>query len=143
MHRLILMAAALLLSGAAAAQVADPVRLRKTVDGYRMELVVEAILDPSIAAPRHSAGYEHRVTLTVREPKIGHRVQLAAATLDVTQRGHPGPSYTLQPVVSAEGPAYEARVRMAVDGTYRILVHATPQGSSGALTARFDYRHHH
>ena len=142
MSKSIVTAILVLTIAAAAAQVADPVRLRKTVDGYRFELVVEAILDPAIS-PRHSAGYEHRVMLTVREPKIGHRVQLASATLDVAERGHPGQVYALQPVESPEGAAYHATVRMTVKERYRIVVHATPQGTGRALTAQFDYRHHH
>lgn len=131
--------AAMSMSGSVVAQVADPVRLQQTVAGYRIELVVEVIRDPAVADPRHSAGYEHRVTLTVREPKIGHRVQLAAATLSVAERGHPGPTYELKAVQSAEGPAYEARVRMAVGGTYRMVLHATPEATRQALTAKFSY----
>lgn len=130
-------------SAAAGAQVADPVRLHKTVGGYRIHLVVEAILDPAIRNPRHSAGYEHRVTLTVRERKTGQRVQLAAATVDVAERGHPGPSYPLKSVTAPEGPAYETRVRMAVTGPYRLVVQATPQATGRVLKAQFDYRHHH
>ena len=137
--KLIAIAAIVFVTGSVAAQVADPVRLRQTVAGYRIELVVEAILDPAIANPRHSAGYEHRVTLTVREPKIGHRVQLAAATLSVAERGHPGPTYELKAIQSPEGPAYEARVRMALEGTYRMVLHATPEATSQALTAKFSY----
>ena len=142
MNRLIATAAMMFLTAGAAAQVADPVRLRKAIDGYRVELVVEAILDPAISA-QHSAGYQHRIRLSVREPKIGHLVQLGSATLQVAERGHPGQRYQLEAVQSPEGPAYEAMVRMAVKGTYRMVVHATPQGTSRGLTARFEYRHHH
>lgn len=140
---LTVVAAIVFLAGSAAAQVADPVRLRQTVAGYQVELVVEPLLDPSIAESAHGTEHRHRVTLTVLEPKIGHRVQLAAATLSVAERGHTGSTYELHAVQSAEGPAYEARVSMAVQATYRMVLHATPQGTRQALTAEFDYRHNH
>lgn len=136
-------AAIVFLAGSAAAQVADPVRLRHTVEGYQVELVVEPLLDPSIAKSAQGTEYRHRVTLTVLEPRIGHRVQLAAATLSVAEHGHTGSTYELHAVQSAEGPAYEARVSMAVQATYRMVLRATPQGRRQALTAEFDYRHPH
>ena len=139
----LLMAAMMFMTAGAAAQVADPVRLRQTVAGYQVELVVEPLLDPSIAKSAQGTERRHRVTLTVLEPKIGHRVQLSAATLSVAERGHTGPTYELHAVQSAEGPAYEARVSMAVQATYRMVLRATQQGTRQALTAEFDYRHHH
>lgn len=143
MTRFTAVAAIILLTATAAAQGPDPVRLRHTVDGYQVELVVETPLDPSIAKSARGTEYRQRVTLTVLEPKIGRRVQLAAATLSVAERGHTGPTYELHAVQSAEGPAYEARVTMAVQATYRMVVRATPQGASQALTTDFDYRYPH
>lgn len=137
-------AGSLLLLGAAFGQAAEAVRLlHRTVDGYRIELGVEALQDTTIPHPQHSAGYEHRVTLTVREPKIGHRVQLDAATLEVAERGHPGSTYALAAVQSLDGPIYTAHVRMALTGTYRLVVRARTRAIGRALSARFDYRHGH
>ena len=124
-------------------QASDPVRLQAVVEGYRLELKIEALRDPAIAHPQHSAGYEHRVMLTVREPKIDHRVQLESAALVVAERGHPGPRISLEPVDSAAGPAYEAYVRMALTGTYRLEAHARTRGTGRTLSAQFDYRHRH
>lgn len=143
MSKFIVIAAMLLLSGAAGAQVADPVRMRQTVDGYRVELVVEAILGNAMSDHRGPPVFEHRVVLTVHDPKIGSRVHVASPVLDVAERNHPGQIYPLQTIASSEGPAYEARVRMVAKGPYRIVVHATPAGVSRALKAQFEYRHHH
>ena len=134
----------ILLLGAAFGQAAEAARLlHRTVDGYRMELAIEALPDIAVPHPEHSAGYEHRVTLTVREPRIGHRVQLDGATLEVSERGHPGPTYTLAAVQSLDGPVYEAHVRMALTQAYRLMVRARTRATGQALRARFDYRHGH
>ena len=140
-----IVAGALLLAGAASSgQAAEAARLlHRTVDGYRLELAIEALPDIAIPYPEHSAGYEHRVTLTVREPRIGHRVQLDGATLEVVERGHPGPSYALAPVQSLDGPVYEAHVRMALTQAYRLMVRARTGPTGQALRARFDYKHGH
>lgn len=138
-------AAAMLLVGTASSgQAAEAVRLlHRIVEGHRIELAIEALPDPAIASPQHSAGYLHRVTLAVREPKIGHRVQLDDASLEVAEPGHPGPSYAFAAAQSLEGPVYEAHVRMASTQAYRLTVRARTRASGHALRARFDYRHGH
>ena len=141
----VFVAVAMLLAGAASSgQAAEAVRLlHRTVDGYRMELAIEVVPDTAIPHPQHSAGYQHRVTLTVREPKIGHRVQLDGAALEVIERDHPGLSYALAAVQSLEGPVYEAHVRMTLTQAYRLVARARTRATGHALSARFDYKHPH
>jgi hypothetical protein len=143
MSKVIVMAAMLLLSGAAGAQVADPVRMRQTVDGYRFELVVEAILGSAMSDHRGPPVFEHRVVLRVRDAKMGHPMEVTSPMLEVTERGHPGQRYPLHPAEPRDGPSYEARVRMAAKGLYSIVVRAAPSVTGRTLEARFEYRHHH
>lgn len=116
------------LSIAAAVQAAHAAPLAQTVHGYRVELSVEAV----------SGSDEYRVSVQVRSARLSHPVQLESASLHIAERGH-GQVIPLSLMGSGDGAFYEARVRMASKGPYRIVVHATPTGRRRAIEAQFKY----
>lgn len=107
-------------------QSAHAASLVQRVHGYRVELAVEA-----------QSGDEHRVM--VRMLNAGHPIDLTSASLHIAERGH-GEVVPLNRVGSGDEVVYEARVRMASKGPYRITVHATPTGRRQPIEARFEYR---
>ena len=139
------LAALLLLLPAAAAPGSAPWEA-KSVHGYKIALAVEGILESAAPGtePRHAQTLEHRLVVSVREEASGKAVPIASVSANVAESGYSGETIPLSRLFSGGDVLYEARLRLEVRTTYRILLYATPADGGGrTVEAQFDYRHHH